>query len=386
MTSERYARQAIIEGWNQRALQQARVIVAGAGALGNEVIKNLALLGVGQLLIIDFDRVELSNLSRTVLFRTADLGRPKAQVAAEAVIGLNPDVHVSFIHGDLLFDIGLGVYRHTTLVVGALDSLAARSRVGVSCALAGVPYVDGGMWALGGEVRWFLPGEGPCFDCTLSEEDRQHAFERRSCTGFRLDDGDLRPQLVPATASTSAVVGGLLAQEAARYLCGLPVFDGQAAVFNGLSWTMHRATLSRNPTCPYHAAYHDVIELEEGAGTVSARQLLARARQELGESGILQLGRDFLVAFHCSTCGRREPVDRRLSQVDEGEARCPTCGTYRRTEIVSALGASDHHVERRLSALGVPPGEVVAVRCGEVLRLYELSGDLASIWNREVRR
>src|SRR5690348_14656367 len=74
MASDRYARQQLIEWWNQERLRNARVLVAGVGALGNEVLKNLALVGVGHLLLIDFDRVEYSNLSRTVLFRENDVG------------------------------------------------------------------------------------------------------------------------------------------------------------------------------------------------------------------------------------------------------------------------------------------------------------------------
>jgi adenylyltransferase/sulfurtransferase len=82
MTADRYDRQQRIDGWDQKALQAARVMVVGAGAIGNELIKNLALLGVGHLLIIDFDRVEASNLSRTVLFQHSHLGQSKAQRAA----------------------------------------------------------------------------------------------------------------------------------------------------------------------------------------------------------------------------------------------------------------------------------------------------------------
>src|SRR5262245_48450748 len=80
MRSDRYARQQLIEWWDQERLRNARVLVAGAGALGNEVSKNLALLGVGHLLLVDADRVEHSNLSRTVLFQDHDVGRSKVAV------------------------------------------------------------------------------------------------------------------------------------------------------------------------------------------------------------------------------------------------------------------------------------------------------------------
>src|SRR6185436_1639963 len=80
---DRYARHRLIEGWDQERLAAARVLVAGAGAIGNEVIKLLALLGVGNILIVDFDHIEISNLTRSMLFRDADIGKSKALVAAE---------------------------------------------------------------------------------------------------------------------------------------------------------------------------------------------------------------------------------------------------------------------------------------------------------------
>src|SRR4051812_37233768 len=100
----RYARQELIDWWNQERLDEAAVIVCGAGALGNEVLKNIALVGVSRLRVIDFDLVEPSNLARCALFRESDIGRPKAVAAAEAISQLNPDIVVEAIHGDLRFD------------------------------------------------------------------------------------------------------------------------------------------------------------------------------------------------------------------------------------------------------------------------------------------
>lgn len=387
MNADRYDRQRRIEGWDQAALLRSRVLVAGAGALGNELIKNLVLLGVGHLLVIDFDHIERSNLSRTVLFRDADVGRAKAQAAIEAAARLNPDVDLRAIDGDLFYDVGLGLYRHCDLVVGGLDNLAARSQVGVSCALADTPFLDGGMWALGGEARWFMPGEGPCFECTLSDADRARAHERRSCTGFRIEDAESvdGERHVPTTVSTAAVIGGLLAQETARYLCGWDVHEGQAAVYNGLTLTMHRTTLSRDPDCPYHHAYQDVIELDARATDLTGIAFLERAEADLGADAILELGRDFLLGFDCSNCGRAERVNAPVGRVDATRERCPHCGATREAHIISYLDGSEPHATRPLSALGVPLGEVLAARARDVkepgcLRLYELTGDVHDLW------
>jgi adenylyltransferase/sulfurtransferase len=255
--------------------------------------------------------------------------------------------------------------------------------VGASCALAGVPFLDGGMWALGGEARWFMPGDGPCFECMLSDEDRKRAHERRSCTGFRVEGVEPYERHVPTTVSTAAVIGGILAQEIARYLCGWDVYAGEAAVYNGLALTMHRTALSRDPNCPYHTPYRDVVELEAGVGTLSGAELLARAEIDLGAGAILELGRDFLLGFRCPRCGRREAVDAPLGRVDADRARCPECGATRQPDVVAHLDGSEPYAGRSLQALGVPPGEVLAVRASQNARaaLYELTDDVRDLWS-----
>ena len=380
MAHSRYDRQQRIQGWSQEALAQARVLMVGAGALGNETLKNLVLLGVGHILVIDFDRIEPSNLSRTVLFRESDIGQPKARVAAEAATHLNPEVDIRSIDGDVFYDVGLGFYRHSDLVIGALDSVAARSQVGVSCALAGVPFLDGGMWALGGEVRCFFPGDGPCFECTLNDEDRKRAYERRSCTGFRIQEDDRFPQQVPTTVTTAAVIGGMLAQETVRYLCKWDIRSGEAAVYNGVTLTMHHAALPRNPECPYHLPYQGIVELDYSTNKVTAGELLELAEAALGKPAVLELGRDLLVQLFCHSCHQQENVGTVLGRVDEAILTCPHCGKTREAKIIARLAGHDPYGDRPLSALGVPPGEVLAVRSGEHLQLYEFTADVNTFW------
>src|SRR5689334_21620646 len=105
--SDRYSRLRLIPWWRQEKLAAAKVLVVGAGALGNEVVKNLALVGVGTTYVIDRDAIETSNLSRSVLFRTSDGGRPKARVVAERAREINPEVAFHWLRGDVINDLGL---------------------------------------------------------------------------------------------------------------------------------------------------------------------------------------------------------------------------------------------------------------------------------------
>src|SRR5436190_20571953 len=100
--ADRYSRLRLIQWWDQEKLRAAKVLVVGAGAIGNEVLKNLALLGIGHVWVIDFDCIEDSNLTRSVLFRQADRGQSKSRIAARAMQDINPDVQVHAIHGNVL--------------------------------------------------------------------------------------------------------------------------------------------------------------------------------------------------------------------------------------------------------------------------------------------
>ncbi len=153
----RFARLERIEWWDQARLRGARVLVVGAGALGNEALKNLALLGVGTVAVVDLDRVEKSNLCRSVLFRESDEGRPKALCAAAAMRQLYPEIRVFPIVGNVLADVGLGWFRGADVIVGALDNREARVFVNAACARVGRPWFDGGIDVLQGIVRGFAP-------------------------------------------------------------------------------------------------------------------------------------------------------------------------------------------------------------------------------------
>ena len=373
MSDGRYHRQQLIPGWDQDRLAAATVLVAGAGALGNEVLKNLALLGVGYLVIIDLDLVERSNLSRTLLFHEADLGTPKAVAAAQAIRQLNPAITVTALHGDLRFTLGLGRLHACTLALGCLDNQGARSFLSRMCLLAGVPLLDAAMWAFGGEVRAFLTAAGPCFDCTLSPDERSDLGLRYSCSsGFRSSE-DLPP--LPTTITTTAVVGGLLAQEALRLLLGQPVESGSALVYTGQAGRLHRAALSRDSTCPNHTPldWRHIADLPGPIETLTAAALLVHAGADLPGTPILDLGRDLLIHFACPTCGRLAPVERAQGLVAATEAICPHCAAMREALVVAEVQGGEPWAGWTLARLGVQPGDLISVRAETQVRLYVAS-------------
>jgi len=147
LAESRYDRQERISWWRQDRLRGASILVVGAGALGNEIVKNLALLGVGSITVIDMDHIEHSNLARCVLFRDTDVGAAKAEVAARRAAELNPDTSVTGIVAPVQ-DYGVaGVALHD-LVIAGLDSREARLWVNQACRKMGRTWVDGAIEGL----------------------------------------------------------------------------------------------------------------------------------------------------------------------------------------------------------------------------------------------
>jgi molybdopterin/thiamine biosynthesis adenylyltransferase len=250
-TAGRFDRQQGIDGWDQRRLAAARVIVLGVGALGNEMSRLLAMAGVGELVLCDPDVVALTNLSRTVLFRERDLDRPKATVAAQALADLAPGTRVEARVGPLVEAVGLAELRDATLVVSCLDSRAARVQLAGRCGLAGVGMLDAGTSAWGGEVRWF-PAWGRCYGCGLGREGRAVEDDPYSCAAPILAGP------VAASAPISAVIGAWQAASAARLICGLPLPGPTVSLsFAGPLTVVEQGPVDED--CPLHDRLADAL-------------------------------------------------------------------------------------------------------------------------------
>ena len=156
-SEDRFHRFRLIGWWDQERLSQAKILVVGAGALGNEIVKNLALLGIGNILVLDMDRIENSNLSRSVLYREEDNGLPKAQVAAREAQEIYPQANVHYLDGNVIHDVGMGVFGWADLVLGGLDNREARLTINRHCYRLGRPWIDGAIEQIQGMARMFVP-------------------------------------------------------------------------------------------------------------------------------------------------------------------------------------------------------------------------------------
>ncbi len=374
--TDRYSTLSLIPWWNQRRLAEARVLVIGAGALGNEVLKNLALLGVGRLFIADFDVVETSNLSRSVLFRAADAGRRKVDVAAERVRELNPDARVVTFHGDVTRDLGLGVYRRVDVALGCLDNRAARLAVNRACWRAGVPWIDGALDVLMGMVRIFRPPDSACYECGMTDEDYRLMNLRYSCPLIR--EEDIAAGRLLTTPTSAAFTGAFQAQEAVKLLHGLEVPAGQGFFINGQAYRASLISYARRADCGSHETYDEILSLPEATAQMPAGRLFALVEERLGGPVALLPDQETVQAFYCPTCRAREPVYRPYEAVIPDQVPCRTCAGNRVPGVTSRLAPSPGLSGIPLRQLGIPPLHVVRMEAGGKQAFVELGGDEAA--------
>lgn len=332
--NDRYARQRLIPELDQERLGRSEVLVLGVGALGNEVLSHLAAAGVGKLTIVDFDQVELTNLHRTLLFREGDIGNPKAASAARELRRLNPEVEVEAIEGDFRFVLGLGYFRRAQVVAGCLDSIEARTAAAQLCALAGVPYIDGGTAGLIGEVRHYLAGEGPCYACAIGRDARHRLLARWSCAGLALTAVP-EPER-PALGATSGVIGSHQAMAILLTLLGRQESWGFAHLYDGIRGRMENIRLPRDPECPNHDGPLEIAGTYPGSVENTSAADLDRAFGPL--SGIRL--RHTLVTHLSCECGSRWEKFRPLASLKPDELRCPECGRERTPETLVTLEPS----------------------------------------------
>ncbi|MGB7156581.1 MAG: ThiF family adenylyltransferase [Tepidisphaeraceae bacterium] len=384
---DRFDRFRLIGWWDQRKLAAAKVLVVGAGALGNEIIKNLALLGVGNILIADKDRIEHSNLSRSVLYRAADAGLPKAQVAARAAKDIYPDLNVHFFDGDVVHDLGMGVFRWADVIIGGLDNREARLAINRNCWKVNRPWIDGAIEQIDGTARVFIPGDhdAPCYECTMSEQDWKLLQMRRSCNLLTRAEMERGGGKTPTTPTISSVIAGVQCQEAIKLIHGLETIGGRGWVFSGLATDAYQTTFQRKADCYSHDTLDEVIELDEGAATLTPRDLLRKARSLLGPAARVELSRDVLEKLACPACGEEELLFVSLGKVHADKALCPRCtGSVRRdVTTFDTIRGNEAFLDRTLADIGVPPFDIIIVRGkttdGERAIGLELSADAPAV-------
>ena len=376
---DRYSRLRLISWWRQERLSKARVLVVGAGALGNEVLKNLALVGLGTLIVIDLDEIEPSNLSRSVLFRAEDGGESKAEVAARRTRDLNPEIRVIPVHGNVITDLGLGTFADVDLVIGCLDNREARLWVNRQCWKVGTPWIDAGIQEIQGVVKVFVPPTTACYECTMTARDYQLLNLRYSCPLLKRED--ILAGKVPTAPTIASMMAALQVQEALKLLHGMPSSAGSALVFNGVSNQFYTTRLPHREDCLSHETYPDPIRIEFSRDR-SASDLFDAVRPILVGPMNLALDRELVVAIDCPRCGERRDVLRPRTEVGLSTSICSRCDQPALPEMTSIVVEGSELALKSLARLGIPSDDIVRIDGAESSAFFRLDGDTPP-WNLE---
>jgi len=363
---------------DQERLAAAKVVVVGAGAIGNETLKNLALLGVGNVLVIDMDTIEASNLSRSVLFRGDDVGGLKAEVAAARTREIYPGCRAVPLVANIVHEVGLGIFHWADIVLGALDNREARLWINRACWKLNRPWIDGAIEGINGVVRVFLPGQPPCYECTLGEVDWRILDRRMSCK--LLTREQMASGKTPTTPTTSSVIAGVQVQEALKQLHGLPVLAGKGYVFEGMHHTSYVVEYTPNPDCFSHETYGDLRTWPKTSEETSLAELMAWAREALDtDAVVLDFSRELIASLHCPKCGEVTEVFACVGSMTEDQARCPHDDTVRNVTVLHGYKGEDGLGSRTLASLGLPPYDVVTARSMEREVQMLIEGDARTV-------
>lgn len=276
----------LLSWFKKEKVKNARVLVAGAGALGNEVVKDLALFGVGYIYVVDFDHIELSNLTRSILFREEDAFSHayKAEIVAKRAMEINPQIRVIPIVGNLFSEVGFGLYRSVDVVIGCLDSRIARYLLNRLCMRAGKTWIDGSIENMTGVVKVYTPGIS-CYECGLSREEFNNIMLRTGCADVVRTQGSAGR--VATTPISASIVGAVQVQEAMKIIhldddAQFKTLQGKMWRYEGMtnSTTIYKFSSWKN-NCPAHEHWTDIIEDKNLSSKLTVKETIKELKSLL---------------------------------------------------------------------------------------------------------
>ena len=343
------------------------VVVIGAGGnIGSHLVPHLARLPMlGRLTLVDRDSYEPRNQQNQDVPQ-GGARRRKAVVQAARARSLNPRLRVVAIADDI-DNVPLGMLR-ADLILACLDSRRARQRVNEAASRLGVPWLDGGVLgaSLLARVTRYLPGEQlPCLECRWDDADYAALEQTYPCDPHG-------PAPTTAPSSLGALVAALLAIECRKLLAGEDgaLAPGTELVVDAAHHRQYLTAARRNPAC--RRADHGPWQLEplhEGRQALLGSVLESVGRR-VGGNGDLRLrveGKHFVRELRCESCGATRRLLRLTGALRQSELRCGSCGGrfavpgFGLTDRLEAHALSRADKNRRLSALGLRPGEVLSV-------------------------
>ena len=394
---DRYKR--IIDlGWDLEVLKNSKALVIGAGALGNEVIKNLTLLGFGFIIVIDMDKIENHNLTRAILCREKDIGKFKSEVVAQMVKEIDPSVKVKPLVGTVQDTIGLGVFREVDIVFGCLDNIQTRIDVNKCCLQTDTPYIDGGLKGIDGGVKIFGPPYNVCFDCITNDSLRNEAWKRFSCLKLRTrDDSGFEPT-GPTSPTISSIIAGFQVQIAIRYLHGIQIpVDKKLSIFGNID-DFGLFQLFKKDECPTHNNYdripeNEIVGINRRSSEMTVGDLVEVVQKDMGNSATIDLDYDLITHVSCKKHKINKPILKKRGSLFVDEVECPECkkegkkdnDLLMRQNFINQIDRCVNFLNLTLKEIGTPLYHIFEAKNfvdeKYVYKYYEINGDKELFFN-----
>jgi len=380
---------SLLSWFDLKKVRNAKVMVVGAGALGNEVLKNLALFGVGNIVIVDYDIIEFSNLSRSVLFRKADADnkRSKVEVAAERIREINQEIKVFTVHGNVGTDVGLGIFLAMDIIIGCLDSRYARFLINQHAFRANKPWIDGGIENLEGYVRIFSPGVN-CYECSLTETELQHITLKTGCPDIA--KVNISQGRIATTPVSSSIIGAIQVQEALKIIHQnsepttekrFNSLEGKLLKYEGMYLDTRVFDMaSYNANCVSHDIWSPVIDIPELSGDTKVEDALNLIKTATRSSqAVINLRNNAFITklIHDKTEKEYKVLmpESKISEflVNNSFGINPGDRVYQ--DFIEDIGDDFQYKYLTLNQIGIPYYDVIQVSTSRGLSYIKLSAD-----------
>lgn len=323
MKKDRYQRHSLIDWFSQDVVKTATFAIIGCGAVGNEVLKNMSLLGVGNLDLYDFDIIELHNLTRSVLFREEDVGKTKVDVAAARVKELDPNISANPFFGDFWASLSFERASSYDAIICCVDNFEARIRLNQLCQITSTNLINTGIDSKYGVVELYpfnKTSKTACYECNLPASVYKELQKRFSCG--RLKKVSYIEKKIPTTIITSSIVGSYATSLALNLLGNSSYAESISIFLDSFTGRTTVSSLRRNENCP-------------NCGSFSEKKQIIRSKPhiystlktiKISDTYSITTSDPIVVSTQCVNCDSNDKIIFDLaSNYDSTLTHCPRC-------------------------------------------------------------
>jgi molybdopterin/thiamine biosynthesis adenylyltransferase len=292
---DRYLRHQSIKWLNQEDLFKKNVLIVGMGAIGNELLKNMVLLGIGNISIIDYDKIEIHNLTRSVLFREEDIGKSKVEIAKNRAKELNPDTRIKIqtYNDDFYNIIDFKFLNQFDAVFSAVDNFEARIKLHRLCFLSKVDFYNAGIDSQFVNVEYYpyknFLSTYSCFECNLNEKIYQNIQKKYSCGWIERSAKIMNK--IPTTIITSSIASSIMLSCFLRK----DLHHEPIKIFiDTFNFNLTKTNLQKNKECYFCSNWNNIKEMNWGE--------FIHQLKHLPEDLTFFLNEPILISTRCKNC------------------------------------------------------------------------------------